>query len=215
MNEQTDSCELLNSAFNSVIEYLREFSPEEIDDAYDFFWEEEDPEDILGGTALGIAFINFEDWLVCDYRRKAMHESLIDVYIKEKKPDGRTASLLAAMRDSVLSVYRIKTIGEGSCTVEDMLIGGEPVLTGSAVPKLRAGDIFGGRVFQFEGRTLLGRGVYPFNEAHLDRAKVFLDKELKRYMRKHPEGTLRQMLKDEAYYMNVVWLNCLLTRKKS
>ncbi len=215
MNELTDSCELLNSAFNSVIEYLRESAAEEIDDAYDFFWEEEDPEDILGGTALGIAFINFEDWLVCDYRRKALHESLIDVYIKAKKPDGRTSSVLTAMRDSVLSVYRVKAIGEGSCAVEDMLGGGESALTGTAVPKLRQGDIFGGRIFEFEGRNLLGRGIYPFNESNLDRAKVFFDKELKRYMRKHPDGTLRQMLKEEAYYMNVVWLNCLLTRNKS
>ena len=143
-----------------------------------------------------------------------MRESLIDVYIKEKKPDGRTASLLTSMRDSALSVYGVKAIGEGSCTVEDMFGGGELILTGTAVPRLREGDLFGGRIFDFEGRNLLGRGIYPFNESNLDRAKLFLDKELQRYMRKHPEGTLRQMLKDEGYYMNVVWLNCLLTRKK-
>ena len=42
------------AAFHSLMEYIREHHKKEIDEAYDFFWEEEDPDELLGGTALVI-----------------------------------------------------------------------------------------------------------------------------------------------------------------
>ncbi len=63
--------------FQSVVTFARTKQADLIDKAYEFFWEEEDPQDSFGGTALSLGFINFEDWLVCDYRTEDGN-SLID-----------------------------------------------------------------------------------------------------------------------------------------
>lgn len=212
MSDTDEKIEFFNSTFNTLLNYVRDNHPDEIDEAYEFFWEEDEPEDMLGGTALGIAFINFEDWLMCDYKRKATGESFADLYIAKKAPDARSLSLLQAMRSSHLSVYQIKALADGQCTVEDLIVGGRMTL--SLPPKLREGDIFGGRIFMWEGAALMGRSVYPFNERLLERVRMFFDKGLQRFHKKTPGGTVQDMLKEEAYYMNVVWLNCLYTRNE-
>lgn len=215
MNENT----FCNETINCLINFIRDTYPDEIESAYEFFWEEEEPEDMLGGTALGIAFINFEDWMICDYRRTEGCTSFVDQYIEDKQPDERAASLLTALRDSSLSLYEVKSADESSVTLTDLLLGGETGIPASSLPcQLKPETFFGGRVFEWEGRTMMGRGVYPFNRSSVDRVRVFFDKELHRYSKpkgKNPGGTMRQFLKEEGYFMNVAWLNCIFTRTKS
>lgn len=218
MDKSEDKDTFRNETINCLINFIRDTYPDEIETAYEFFWEEEEPEEMLGGTALSLAFINFEDWLICDYRRKEGCSSFVDQYIEDSKPDPRAISLLTSLRDSSLSLYEVKSVDGAAVTLNDLLHGGETVVQGSSLPGLKPGTLFGSRIFEWEGSNIMGRGVYPFNQGSIERVRAFIDKELKRYSKpngKNPGGNMRQFLKEEGYFMNNAWLNCIFTRNKS
>ena len=52
----------------SIIQFVRENHAETIDKAYKYFWDDQTPEEFMGGTALSLGFMNFEDWLIFDYK---------------------------------------------------------------------------------------------------------------------------------------------------
>ncbi|MEJ2191428.1 MAG: hypothetical protein P8Y39_03640 [Nitrospirota bacterium] len=103
---------ILNQAYNSVVAFVRAKHVEEIDEAYDYFWEEEDPADFLGGRPLELGFMNFEDWLVCDYR-PGEAKGFIDRFIEDSRPDKEMAAVLEGLRTgSVFATRLIDVEGE-------------------------------------------------------------------------------------------------------
>lgn len=195
--------------FNSLIQYVRENHQEAIDKAYEFFWEEDLPEDFLGGTALDIAFINFEDWLLCDYE----NGYFIDLYSDEKEPDARTLDTMRAMKESVISLYEVTSSDDG-VLLKDLLLGGEARLLGQGMGELKKGDLFATRFIELDGERIMSRCVYPFARKAKDAVLGYLESQLKRYRKnKNPEGTMSQFLKEEAYIFNTIWVNSLFKLK--
>jgi hypothetical protein len=205
--------EIRAGLFQSVVNYIRKNHEKDIDEAYEYFWEEEDPEEFLGGTALELGFVNFEDWLVCDYRDGG-GGSLIDAYMKENEPDEESKAVLESLRDCVIRVYEVVSANGGK-TLRDLVLGGEFATGDTALERLDAGDVFATRFVELDGEYVMSRCVYPFNQGAKDTVLEYVDSQYNRYTKnKDPDGTKGRFLKDEAYLFNTIWITTLFKRPK-
>ncbi|MDA8168830.1 MAG: hypothetical protein M0Z59_03915 [Nitrospiraceae bacterium] len=206
-SEQRD---LKTELYGQVISHMRAKHPELIDAAYDMFWEEEYPEDFLSGLPLELAFVNFEDWFICDFK-DCESGSVIDLYLAENE-GAKDAALLEKLRDSVISLYEVKTAGEAA-TLEDLLQGGTVDLRPMPLEGMKAGDLFGARIPDFGNGPVMGSCVYPFGRAMKETVTAYFEKHFNRYKRGCEDGPpIRQFLKDEASYFNIIWINSLYKR---
>jgi len=199
--------------FQSVIEYIRKEHEKEIDEAYDYFWEEEDPEEMLGGTGLAMGFHNFEDWMVCDYINKETQKSFIDHYIETKSPSEGEAKALSLMKDSYISIYEVKSIGD-SVTLNNVATGDDITISDDRLKTLSIGDMFGARVLDLGDGPFLTSAIYPFGNKFREHVMKHLEAMYNRYA-KHCEGEkcMEDFLKQESYTINTVWVTCLFRAK--
>ncbi len=201
--------------FQSVIAHVRENHKEAIDKAYAYFWDDQTPDEFLKGTALSIAFMNFEDWLVCDYRVNEDRETFIDIFRKCRPAlTEEETDLLHRMRESVISLYEVKSVSKDKhVMLIDLLMDREIALRDKALTKgLKKGDIFAARLLQLDGKDVMSGCVYPYRK---DQKKTMLkqvDKQFSRYKRNvNPEGTMRDFLKDYGDVLNIIWMNQIMS----
>lgn len=199
--------------FNSLIKYIRENHKKEIDEAYDFFWEEEEPDEFLGGNALIMGFHNFEDWLACDYVDKETKKSFIDLYTDAKSPSGDESSILEAMKGSFTSLFEVKSIGE-SVVLNDIVTGKDLTIKDKRLNALSIGDMFGARILDPGGNPIFTNAIYPFGNKFKEHVMKNLDAMYARY-EKHCEGQgcMEDFLRQETYTINTVWVTCLFKAK--
>ena len=69
----------------SIICFVRDNHAGDIDKAYAYFWDESEPDEFLSGTALELGFLNFEDWLLFDYRVNKDKQTFLDIYVNKNK----------------------------------------------------------------------------------------------------------------------------------
>ncbi len=201
--------------FQSVINFARVEHTDLIDKAYEDFWEEDDPEDFLGGTALSLGFINFEDWFICDYRTKDGN-SVIDLYMDAseglKEKDLET---LEAMKDSYISIYEVVSIGD-KVTLKDLLLDEEFTIEQETLKSLNIGDIFATRFVAVDGERFMSRCVYPYSNEAKDDVLENFGIVLKRYLKnKNPEGRVRDFIKEESYVFNLLWLDNIFKSRRN
>jgi hypothetical protein len=203
----------LTEQYNEVMDFMRTGNADVIDVGYEFFFEEDDPDEYMGGRALELAFVNFEDWFVCDYiPPRSKH--VIDLYREALKPEGEAALLLGAMKDSCISLYKVISV-DGGLRLKDMLLDEEVAFPSNPVEGIEPGMVFGARIIRVDGTAYLGRCVYPFTETVMDRVMKSIDATRRRYLKnKNPEGSVRDFLRDESYMMNMVWITNLHIIKK-
>lgn len=200
--------------YEAVMAHMRQHHPELIDRAYDYFWEEESPDDHMGGMALEVAFINFEDWFVCDYvDPEAGHA--IDLYLKEAGPDGeKKRRELESLKESYLSVYEVKSVTGESVRLEDVLVGGVFDLASVPVPGMKTADLFAARLLKLDGRYVMGASIYPFGAGMKEPVLKSAERLFARYKKnKNREGGMVDFLKEESYSVNIIWISNL--QKKS
>ena len=74
---------------SSIIQFVRENHAETIDKAYKYFWDDNTPDEFMGGTALSLGFLNFEDWLIFDYKvnneKETFHRHLSEKQYLERR----------------------------------------------------------------------------------------------------------------------------------
>jgi len=194
--------------FQSLIEYIRENHALEIDDAYEYFWEEEDPEEFIGGTALVMGFHNFEDWMACDYMDKKTGKSFIDLYLEAKSPSEEQRAVLEAMRQSYISVFEVRTAGD-TVTLEDLSNGTELSLSDDRLKCLSQGDMFGARIFDAGGGLVMTNAIYPFGNRFREAVMEHLEAMYRRYAKHYEEPSMEKFLRQETYTINTVWVTCL------
>jgi len=200
--------------FSSIIQYVRANHADAIDKAYEFFWDEYVPDEFLVGTALSLGFVNFEDWLVCDYKANDDKETFIDIYMKSGTDlDDKERSLLKTLKDSIISLYEVTSVARDKrVLLRDLLMDGEFELRDKALTRgLKKGDVFATRLLPLDGRTVMSGCVYPYSAE--DRKKVlnFIDRQFKRYTRNvNSAGTMRDYLKAYGDVFNLAWINLIL-----
>lgn len=206
--------DLKSKLFNSIIHYVRMNHANNIDKAYEYFWEEQHPDEIMSGTALELGFHNFEDWLLFDYRANENRESFIEIYIKgNKELKAEEQALLEKMKSALLSLYEVVSVSKDKrILIKDLLMGGEFSLRDKNLTRgLKKGDIFATRLLNLDGNTVMSGCVYPYST---DRKKSVLnniDKQFKRYVKNvNPEGTMKDYLRDYGDIFNLIWLHFIL-----
>ncbi len=200
--------------FQSIINYVRMNHAADIDKAYEYFWEEQQPDEIMSGTALELGFHNFEDWLLFDYKVNEEKESFIDIYMKgQKELKAEEQAVLEKIKGSLLSLYEVMSVSKDKrILIKDLLMGGEFSLRDKSLTRgLMKGDIFATRLLNLDGNTVMSGCVYPYSA---DRKKSVLnnvDKQFKRYIRNvNPEGTMKDYLRDYGDIFNLIWLHFIL-----
>jgi hypothetical protein len=198
----------ISEAFNKVIHYIRTKHAAEIDTAYDFFWEEEDPQDILSSTALELGFLNFEDWLICDYRPKD-GTGFIDRYIEDEKPDEGTTKVLGSLKDSFISLYEVLSVEGGGVKLRDLVRNTERTLRDEGLSSLTPAKLFAARLLLVDDAPLMGRCVYPFGDRR-EPVRQALQSQYERYTKHVDSGAnMEAFLRSETYVFNTIWVSSL------
>jgi len=198
----------------SIIEYVRQNHKDTIDKAYEYFWDENYPEEFLDGTALEIGFINFEDWLVFDYKVDDGKESFIDLYMKNNDSmKDEELNVIAKIKDSVVSLYEVASVSKDKrVLLKDLLRGGEFSLREKTLTRgLKKGDIFAARLLSLDRKHVMSRCVYPYTPSQKKTVLDYVDKQYKRYRKNvDTEGTMEKYLKDYGDVFNIIWMNFIL-----
>ncbi len=202
--------DILAEAYSDVIEFVRKGHPEEIEAAYDFFWEEEDPTDLLGGPSLELGFINFEDWLICDYRPEDGGPGFIDRYIEAESPSGELKGVLEKLKTSFISLYEVTRPGN-PIRLKDISLGGDAFESDDEqMSELEQGYTFAARFIELNGSQKICGCVYPFGIKMKEEVVRLIDAQYARYKKnKDPEGTMKDFLVVESYAFNMTWMSCL------
>ncbi len=197
--------------FQSIIEYVRDNHAEEIDKAYEYFWDEEHPDEIMSGTALELGFHNFEDWLIFDYRANENKETFIDIYMNGKRElTEEERAVLEKIKGSLLSLYEVVSVSKDKrVLIKDLLVGGEFSLRDKNLTRgLKKGDIFATRLLQLDGNSVMSGCVYPYPADQKKSVLTKIDKQFKRFIKNvNSEGTMRDYLRDYSDVFNLIWLS--------
>lgn len=210
---------LKTEIFESIIEYVRGTHGESIDKAYAYFWDEKNPDEFLSGNALYLGFINFEDWLIFDYKANDAGETFIDLYIKDSTglKDDEVA-LLNKIKGILLSLYEVVSVSKDKrVLLKDLLIGEKVSLKENALIKgLKKGDIFAARFLPLDGGYAMSGSVYPFRAPDKKRVLAYVERMFKRYKKnENPEGAMKSFLKDYGDTFNIVWMNIILNQMET
>ena len=200
----------------SIIQFVRENHAETIDKAYKYFWDENNPDEFMGGTALSLGFLNFEDWLIFDYK-VTDQETFIDIYLKAHTLKEHEADLLKRIKDSVISLYEVSSVAKDKrITLTDLLMKSEHEIRDKALTRgLNKGDIFATRLLTLDGKTCMSGCVYPFTADQKKAVLTYVDKQFKRYVKNvKKDGTMRDFLKDYGDVLNIIWMNFIMTPEK-
>ncbi len=202
--------DLKTQLFQLIIEWIRTNHAGTIDKAYEYFWDEESPDEFLKNTSLALGFINFEDWLIFDYKTNEQKETFLDLYVKDNKGlKDKELDIIGKVKGSVLSLYEVLSVSKDKrVLIKDLLMGGEFSLRDKALTRgLKKGDIFAARLLPLDGNSVMSGCVYPFTE---DRKKDLLDsigKQFKRYLKNvNASGKMRDYLKDYGDIFNLLWM---------
>jgi len=198
---------------NSIIRFVREKHAETIDKAYTYFWDGNNPDEFMSGTALSLGFLNFEDWLIFDYKVNKEKETFIDLFLKDHTAKDDEAALLNIIKDSVISLYEVSSVAKDKrITLKDLLMDSEHALRDKALTRgLNKGDIFATRLLTLDGKLCMSGCVYPYTAAQKDTVLSFVCQQFKRYTRNvNSAGTMRDFLKDYGDVLNVIWMNLIM-----
>ena len=201
----------------SIIQYVRENHADTIDKAYKYFWDDQTPEEFMSGTALSLGFLNFEDWLIFDYKVNKEKETFIDIFIKNNKLKGDETALLNSLKDSVISLYEVSSVvKDKKITLNDLLMDSEHILRDKSLTRgLNKGDIFATRLLTLDKKTCMSGCVYPYSADHKKTVLVYVDKQFKRYTKNvNPGGTMRDFMKDYGDVLNVIWMTMIMNPPK-
>ena len=205
---------LKTELIQSIINYVRANHADAIDKAYAYFWDEKNPDEFLSGNALYIGFVNFEDWLIFDYKANDAGEAFIDLYIKNSTglKDGEL-TLLNKIKGSLLSLYEAVSVSKDKrVLLKDLLMGGEVSMKEKALTKgLKKGDIFAARLLPIDKGHAMSGSVYPFRAEDKKAVLDYVNRMFRRYTKnENPNGTMKDFLRDYGDVFNMAWMNLIL-----
>ncbi|MBI1811688.1 MAG: hypothetical protein HY035_09850 [Nitrospirae bacterium] len=205
---------LKTELIQSIINYVRANHADAIDKAYAYFWDDKNPDEFLSGNALYIGFVNFEDWLIFDYKANNNGETFIDLYRKNAAglKDGEL-TLLNKIKGSLLSLYEAVSVSKDKrVLLKDLLMGVEVSLKEKALTKgLKKGDIFAARLLSLDKGHVMSGSVYPFRAEDKKTVLEYVNRMFRRYTKnENPNGTMKDFLRDYGDVFNMAWMNLIL-----
>ncbi len=190
-----------------VTRFIYENYSSEIMEAHEVFWEEERPEEILGGILLEIGEMNFNDYLLFDYKN-VYGQRFLDLYEKEGDFKSGDEPYIKKAKESRISLYEVDDISGDNLTLKDLLLGNKYNIRSNTLKDLKKGDLFATRLIYLDGRYEILPCAYPFKASHKEEIMELIDKQFKRYLKnENPQGTMKDFLDDHSQFFNVLWMD--------
>ncbi len=197
----------------AIISRARDVHKETIDKAYEYFWDENKPDEFLSGTALELGFHNFEDWFIHDYKANELGETFLDLYARAGDClSDEEGEVISKMKESVLSLYEVESVSKDKrVLIKDILLGGEISLRDKTLTRgLSKGDLFAARIMELDGKHVMSGAVYPFPKGQRKKVLGLVEKQFARYKKQiNPDGGMREYLKLYGDVFNLVWIELI------
>lgn len=192
-----------------LLRYFKKYHKAALDDAYAIYWDDFDPEEYLDRGTLGLAEINFWEWVVFDFEVDENNgKTLIDAYIENnKRLTLDELNVLNMMRHAVISLYEVQEVfPEKGLLVKDLLLGGEyDIREKTATRSLRKWDIFAARLLHLDGQYIMSGAVYPYSVRRKEEIISKIKEDFEGYKGEYPDGTLDDYLKKNSDYFVFLW----------
>ena len=203
----------LKDLFQDIVQHVRINHAELIDKAYSYYWNGENPDEFLGGTALSLGFHNFEDWMVFDFKANEEGETFADLFMKSLTLGDDAASLLRRAKDSILSLYEVSSVAKDKrVLLKDVLLDREVDLRDKTMTQgLKKGDLFATRILNLDGKDVMGGCVYPYLSSQKKQILSYIGRQFRRYTKNvKQDGHMREYLKDYGDVFNLIWMNFII-----
>ncbi len=180
-----------------------------IDDAYDYFWDDFDPEKELDKNLLEFSNINFWEWVVYDWiPDEDDGRTLIGHFMENnKRLTHDDLMVLNMMNNTVLSLYEVQEVfPEKGLLLKDLLIGGEyDVREKLATRQMKKWDIFAARLLHLDGKYTLSGCAYPYHLRQKERILSTINEMFEDYRKAYPDAAMDDFLKAEGDIFNFFW----------
>ncbi|MFN3739733.1 MAG: hypothetical protein ACK4TF_03540 [Thermodesulfovibrionales bacterium] len=207
--------EKIYSILNQISEFIYENYQEDIQEAFEYFWEEEKPEDILHGMMLDMGELNFDDWLTVDYRNP-YGEGFLELYEKYSELSEDEKKILTALKESMISLYEVEDVSNNSIRLKDLLRDKRLEFISERLSRLKNGDLFATRFITIDNEIFMGKCIYPFHSFQKDEVLKYLDMQFKRYLKnENPQGDIESFLKEASSVFNTVWLTVMGDKRRN
>ncbi|MDP2210654.1 MAG: SEC-C metal-binding domain-containing protein [Candidatus Aquicultor sp.] len=203
---------------DAILTYLSKQHREAIEDAYEVFFEEFDPEEHLDGGLQNMAMINFWDWVVsdalADYDDPDNRTTLLDLYIEDNREQltGDDLSVLGKLRNSYLSLYEVAEVyPEEGLFFEDLLLGGSfSVRERTATRYLNKWDIIAVRLLEIDGEWAMSGSIYSYHRHRKAKLIQEFKSDYELLKGDYPDFTMRDSLKENGDLFMYHWYEPLL-----
>lgn len=196
-----------------LLKFYRKNYARTLENAHSMFWGEFVPEEHLDDKTIGLADINFGEWIVYDYIIDEENgKTLIDLFLENKKLMSLDEhNVLNMMENSVMSLYEVREIfPEKGFLLKDLLLSGEyDVREKLATRSLKKWDIFATRLLHVDGKYIMSGAVYPY---HLRLKEIMLADirdEYEVYRNEYPDAAMDDFLKKNSDMFNFYWYDVI------
>ena len=203
---------------DAILTYLSKEHREAIEDAYEIYFDEFDPEEHLDGGLLNMAMINFWDWVVsdalADYDDPDSATTLLDHYIEDHRQQltADELSVLDRLRNSHISLYEVVEVyPEEGLVFEDLLLGGSTkVRERTATRYLNKWDIVAVRLLEIDGEQVMSGSIYSYHRHRKDKLIEELKDDFELLRDENADMSEREMLKVNGDLFMYYWYEPLL-----
>jgi hypothetical protein len=193
----------------SVLLFAKKRYGESIAQAFDYFWDDFDPQVSLDSGLADMADINFWEWLAHDWRPEGNQDkTLIELYITNSRGlREREITVLDKLNTAVLSLYEVQQVyPEQGLLLYDVLLGKEyQVKEVVATRSLKKWDVFATRLLHIDSSYIMSGCAYSFHRSEKEIMLKHLKKCFLDYKRDMPESSMSEFLKRNGDLFNYYW----------
>jgi hypothetical protein len=194
---------------HDILKFAKNRFGDYIDDAYDYFWDDFDPEKELDKRLLEFSDVNFWEWVTYDWiPDEDDGRTLIEHFMESNKrltPDE--LKVLSMMNNAVISLYEVQEVfSEKGFLLKDLLMGGEyDVRERMGTRFAKKWDIFAARLLHLDSRYIMSGCIYPYHIEQKERILNTINKMFEDYRKAYPYAVMDDFLKAEGNIFNFSW----------
>ncbi len=198
-----------------IIKFSEKHYSDILDDAFNEFMFDFDPEDIIGKhIEYGrILEINFMEWIIHDWGiKKHDGKNLIGLYIeKSSRLKKIELDILDRMQNSFLSLYEVQEVfyREGFI-LKDLLMDHEYYVKEKAgTENCCKWDLLAARLIDLDDEIVINGGIYSYPLSEKGRMLNHLKESYELFKTEFPQCTMSEFLKVWGSLFNLYWCDCI------
>lgn len=212
-SEASEERSLNSKLIKKILDFAKRRFNSRLDDAFDYYWSDFDPEEKLDDGIIPFAMINYHEWLTYDWIPDIEDGRTVIEHFLEKSKRLTPAELrvLNVMKNALISLYEVQEVfPEKGLLLKDLLMGGEyDVKETAATRSLRRWDIFATRLLYLDGKYIMSGCVYPYDTRQKEAIVKAIKRWLGKYKKDFPGATFSNFLKAESDLFNFLWYDII------